>query len=415
VKRNYIEVPVDQLKPYERNPRRNDHAVDYVAESIEQVGYITPIVCDENFLMLAGETRLKALKRRGETRVEVLQVSGLTEEQKKKYRLLDNKVGEIADWDLDLLMGELEEVDFGGFDFGFDDIEESEDEPGYSPSAPDGPGHASGSPDRSPAAVQDTIVEDEEFDIAPPVQTRSKLGDIYQLGRHRLMCGDSTQPDYVHRLMNGQLADLLITDPPYNVNYVGGTDEHLQIINDSMDEDAYREFLRCAFACADEVMRPGAVFYIWHADSSGFLARGACVAVGWKVRQCLIWNKSSIVLGRQDYQWKHEPCLYGWKEGAGHTWTSDRKQATVMDFNKPNRCDVHPTMKPLALFAYQIANNTNDGDIILDLFGGSGTSILACEQNNRTCYTMELDPRYVDVIIDRWEAFTGEKAVLLHQ
>ena len=412
MKRNYIEVPIDQLRPYDRNPRKNDHAVAYVAESIEQVGYITPIVCDENWLMLAGETRLKALKSKGAKKVQVLQVTGLTDEQKKKYRLLDNKVGEIADWDLDLLLGELEEVDFGDFNFGFTDIEQEQEE---TPDYTDGTEQSTttnpaSTPDRSPAAAQRDIIEDEEFEIEPPAETRSKLGDIYQLGRHRLMCGDSTKLEDVLQLMDGFHADMLVTDPPYNVDYTGATSEHLTIINDHMRPDEYREFLKKAFHAADMVMRPGAAFYIWHGDSEGYNVRGACMDIGWTVRQCLIWNKSCFVMGRQDYQWKHEPCLYGWKGGAGHTWMSDRKQSTVMDFNKPLRSEVHPTMKPLALFSYQIENNSSPGDLILDLFGGSGTSILACEQNERRCYTMELDPKYVDVIIDRWEAFTGQKA-----
>ena len=162
-------------------------------------------------------------------------------------------------------------------------------------------------------------------------------------------------------------------------------------------------------------MKPGAVFYIWHADSEGFNFRAACRECGWTVRQCLIWKKSSLVMGRQDYQWQHEPCLYGWKDGAGHLWASDRKQTTILEFDKPKKNDVHPTMKPVKLFDYQIRNNTKEKDVVLDLFGGSGTSIVACEQNGRICYTMELDPRYVDVIIDRWEKLTGEKAVLLNR
>ena len=186
----------------------------------------------------------------------------------------------------------------------------------------------------------------------------------------------------------------------------------MTILNDNMEDAAFSEFLASAFRCADSVMKPGAAFYIWHADSEGYNFRGACHDIGWQVRQCLIWNKNALVLGRQDYQWKHEPCLYGWKAGASHTWMNDRKQTTVMDFNKPVRSEIHPTMKPIALFEYQIHNSTKEDSIILDLFAGSGTTIMACEQNERSAYCMELDPRYVDAIIDRWEAFTGLKAVL---
>ena len=411
MKREYIKVQVADLKPYERNPRRNDHAVAYVAESMKQVGYITPIVCDENMLVLAGETRLKAMKQSGQETVQVLKVSGLTEEQKKKYRILDNKVGEVADWDEELLEEELEDLDFEGFDFfSLDEAEEGWVPSGNAEASPPS-GSDPSSPDRSPAHAQEVIQEDEDFDVTPPAQAKAKYGEVYQLGRHRLMCGDSTKPEDMAQLMGDLVADMLLTDPPYNVDYTGATEDKLKILNDNMSEDEYRTFLYNAFSSAEKFLRPGAVFYIWHGDSTGYLVRGACADVNWKVRQCLIWNKNSIVLGRQDYQWKHEPCLYGWKEGAGHTWSSDRKQSTVLDFNKPLRSDVHPTMKPLSLFAYQIENNTNEGDIVLDIFGGSGTTVLACEQDNRRACVMELDPHYVDVIIDRWETFTGEKAV----
>lgn len=209
------------------------------------------------------------------------------------------------------------------------------------------------------------------------------------------------------------MVDMLLTDPPYNVDYEGKTKDALKIQNDSMADEQFREFLRAAFFNADSVMKSGAVFYIWHADSEGYNFRGACHNVGWKVRQCLVWAKNSMVLGRQDYQWKHEPCLYGWKEGAGHLWAADRKQTTILNFDRPTKSKEHPTMKPIKLFDYQIKNNTKGGDIILDLFGGSGTTLMACEQNGRTCYMMEFDPRYVDVIIGRWESLTGQKAKLI--
>ena len=393
MEKKYIEIDIADLIPYDKNPRRNDMAVDDVAESMEQVGYITPIVIDENRQILAGETRCKALKKRRVKRDKVLQVFGLTEEQKKKYRLLDNKVGEIAEWDPELLAGELEEVDFGDFDFGFDELMAELTDTSEEDGAP-----------------LSTAVED-DADIVLPEEPKAKRGDIYQLGAHRLMCGDSTDPADVARLMDGKAADLLLTDPPYNVNYEGGTG--LTIQNDNMEDAAFRKFLRDAFACADGVMKPGAAFYIWHADSEGYNFRGACHDIGWQVRQCLIWNKNALVLGRQDYQWKHEPCLYGWKGGASHTWLSDRTQTTVLDFDKPTRSEIHPTMKPIGLFDYQIRNSCPVGGAVLDLFNGSGTTIMACEQNGRSAYTMELDPRYVDAAIDRWETFTGKKAIKL--
>ena len=216
-----------------------------------------------------------------------------------------------------------------------------------------------------------------------------------------------------------------MTDPPYNValGMGGSVDEArkrhrrtdgLVIMNDKMENDKFRQFLIDVYTAASENLKPGAAFYIWHADSERYNFEGAAIDIGWEIRQTLIWNKNSITLGRQDYQWKHEPCLYGWKSGASHVWYSDRKQSTVINFDRPTRSTLHPTMKPVGLFDYQIKNSTKSGDIVLDLFGGSGTTIMACEQNDRNAYVMELDPRYADVIIKRWEEFTGEKAVKLN-
>lgn len=378
---------IADIHPYDKNPRKNESAVDAVCESIRQCGYIAPIILDEDGVILAGHTRFKALQKLGMEEAQCIIKTGLTEEQKRKYRLLDNKTNELAEWDFDLLAGELEGLDFGDLDLDWG-INLAEENP--------------------------EVYEDE----APAVEEAEpvvKPGQIWQLGRHRLMCGDSTKPEDVEKLMDGVKADMLLTDPPYNVNYTGKTKDSLTIKNDSMDADSFRLFLHDAFAAADSAMKPGAVFYIWHADSEGYAFRGACADVGWKVRQCLIWNKNSMVMGRQDYHWKHEPCLYGWKDGASHLWASDRKQTTILNFDKPQRNGEHPTMKPVKLFDYQIQNNTKGGDIVLDLFGGSGTTIAACEQNGRTGYVMELDPRYCDVIISRWEALSGEKAVLIKQ
>lgn len=319
--------------------------------------------------------------------VPVIRLDHLTDEQRRAYCLIHNKLTMNTDFDIEILSGELDDIlDINMEDFGFDlNLDEEIGE-----------------------------VVDDDYEGVLPEEPKSKLGDIYQLGRHRLMCGDSTIIDNVEKLMDGQLADLLITDPPYNVDYTGKTKDALKIENDRMEDGNFRQFLIDAFTTADTVMKPGAVFYIWHADSEGYNFRGACKDVGWTVRQCLIWAKSVMVMGRQDYQWKHEPCLYGWKEGAGHLWASDRKQTTVLNFDKPQRNDIHPTMKPIPLFDYQIQNNTKGGDLVLDLFGGSGTTMMACEQNGRNAYLMEFDPRYVDAIIDRWEKFTGKKAVLLN-
>lgn len=226
------------------------------------------------------------------------------------------------------------------------------------------------------------------------------------------MCGDSTRIDHMEALTLGGGIDMWLTDPPYNVAYEGKTKDALKIQNDSMADGQFRQFLRDAYVAADAVMKPGAVFYIWHADSEGYNFRGAAQDAGWKVRQCLIWKKQSLVMGRQDYHWRHEPCLYGWKEGAGHLWASDRKQTTILEFDRPARSAEHPTMKPVALFEYQMLNNTKGSDSVLDSFGGSGTTLIAAEKNGRIARLMELDPRYVDVIINRWQAFTGRQATL---
>lgn len=382
-------LSVDEIHPYARNPRNNADAVEAVVASIRQCKYVAPIIVDENGEILAGHTRFEALKRMGEKEIEVLWVDGLSYKQKRKYRLLDNKTNEFAEWDFDLLAEELDDLDFDDFDFGFDlDIEHEN--------------------------IIDEESEVKEVDAPEVDRTNnpvSKLGDIWMLGRHRLMCGDSASSECVQKLMGGAQADLLLTDPPYGVNYTGKTKDALKIENDAKNDDEFVAFLRSAFESADSVMKQGAVFYIWHADSKGYIFRTACHMIGWEIRQCLIWVKNSMVLGRQDYQWKHEPCLYGWKSGAGHLWASDRKQTTVLEFDKPLRSTEHPTMKPVALFDYQIKNNTKGGDIVLDLFAGSGTTVVACEQNGRIAYVMEYDPKYCDVIIKRWESLTGEKAV----
>lgn len=392
-----IYVDIDKLVPYANNARKHSpEQIKLIQSSLREFGFINPVIIDKEYGIIAGHGRVLAAEKEGIKSIPCVKVEHLTEAQKKAYILADNRLAELSEWDEELLKIEIEELEGLEFDmellgFDIDDFFFCED-----------------------SDVESNADED-DYEEAVPVISKSKYGDIYQLGEHRLMCGDSTNIDDVKKLMNGILADLLITDPPYNVDYHGGTQDKLTIKNDSMEDTQFRSFLTDAFNCADEVMKPGAVFYIWHADSEGFNFRAACKETGWEVRQCLIWKKSSLVLGRQDYQWQHEPCLYGWKDGAGHLWASDRKQTTILEFEKPKRNDIHPTMKPVKLFDYQIRNNTKEKDIVLDLFGGSGTTIISCEQNGRICNTMELDPCYVDVTIDRWEKFTGQKAVLLHR
>lgn len=378
-----VQKSLSDIIPYDKNPRYNDEAVPAVVKSIQEFGFKNPIIIDKNNIIVAGHTRYKAAKKLKMETVPVIVADDLTDEQIKAFRLADNKVGEIATWDEGLLTAELDEIlDINMADFGF----------------------SVGTID----PIEDDAQED-DFDEPLPEDPKSCYGDIYKLGNHLLMCGDSTSVDDVKKLMNGAMADMLLTDPPYNVDYEGKASNKLKIQNDKMTEDKFRAFLATAFKCADEVMKAGATFYIWYADLETYNFRGACRDIGWKVRENLIWNKNTMVMGRFDYHWKHEPCLYGWKEGT-HLWASDRKQTTVINCDRPTKSKIHPTMKPIGLFDYQIKNNTKQGDIILDLFNGSGTTIMACEQNGRIARCMEIDPRYVDATINRWEQFTGLKA-----
>ena len=380
-------VDPNELIPYPKNAKQHDKAqVKNIANSIRRFGWQQEaVVTQDNVLVIGHGRRLAALLLKCEMPVKVIDQKSeeLTDEDIRELRIADNQINGETGFDFELLAEDLEGLDFEGFDFDFQ-MPEEEEEP--------------------------VFITEDDYDKPLPEEPKSKPGEIYQLGRHRLMCGDSTDPDQVALLMGGETADILVTDPPYNVDYQGGTTDKMKIQNDNMSDGAFLEFLQKAFRAADGVMKPGAAFYIWHADSEGYNFRTACKAVGWTVRQCLIWNKNSLVMGRQDYQWKHEPCLYGWKDGAGHTWNSDRKQTTVLDFDRPKRNDIHPTMKPIGLFDYLIRNSSRKDQTVLDSFGGSGTAIMACEQDGRRCCTMELDPRYVDAIIDRWETFTGEKA-----
>lgn len=393
-------VEIGKIIPYEHNPRDNAEAVEPVANSIKEFGWQQPIVVDKDGVIIAGHTRYKAALKLKLKEVPVVYAEGLSDEQVKAYRLADNKSGELAVWDDDLLASELKELndslDIDMSDFGFDDID---------------------------SLTDDTEAEDDNFDEKLPDEPKSKLGQVYKLGRHTLMCGDSTDSESVRRLLNGTKADLLVTDPPYNVNYsekhINKTDSNARnysaIANDNMADDQFANFLANAFTCARENMKDGAAFYIWFASSESVNFYSSAKSAGLEVHQELIWVKNNIVLGRLDYQYKHEPCLYGWIEGGCHSWYSDRKQTTILNFDKPLRSDLHPTMKPIPLFDYLIKNSSKTDDNVLDLFGGSGTTLMACEQDGRNAYLMEYDPRYVDVIIDRWEKYTGKTAQLISE
>ena len=388
--------PIDRLVFYARNPRKNEHAVPKMASLIKEFGFKVPVVARSDGSVVDGHLRLMAARHLGMETVPVVLADEWTPAQVKAFRIAVNKSAELAEWDTSLLALEIEDLKELDFDLeltGFE-LPELEDILG---AGADGGTEGQTDPDAVPEAQEEPV---------------SRLGDVWLLGRHRLMCGDSTDAGSVALLMAGEKADLLLTDPPYNVSYEGATKDRLTILNDSMDDEKFRSFLADAFKAADTVMKNGAAFYIWHADSEGYNFRGAVRDTGWMVRQCLIWVKNSMVLGRQDYQWKHEPCLYGWKDGAAHLWTSDRRQTTVLEFNKPNRNGEHPTMKPVELFEYQMLNSTNREAVVLDLFGGSGTTMIAAEKNGRSARLMELDPRYCDVIVRRWQDFTGKEATL---
>lgn len=412
---------IDDLRAYELNAKIHEQSqIEQIANSIKEFGFVQPVVVDKNNVIVIGHGRVEALKQLGYKEAPCVCVDNLTEDQVKALRLADNKTNE-SEWDTELLAVDLSGISFDMTQFGFDgfmDFEEAEDED----------------------------AEEDDFNIEEsiPIEPKAKLGDIYELGKHRLLCGDSTDKAMVEDFMQGTKADLLLTDPPYNVAYESSDGKTIQ--NDNMSDAAFYKFLNAAFSTADSVLKEGGAYYIWHADSEGLNFRAACKNAGWKVRQCLIWNKNSLVLGRQDYQWKHEPCLYGWKDGAAHYFVDDRTQttvfedkgidlkklkkdemlkllqeifadkisATVINEDKPSRSELHPTMKPIKLLARQIKNSSRQDEIVLDLFGGSGSTLIACEQLNRKCYMVEYDPKYVDVIIDRWETLTGEKAKKLN-
>ena len=404
---------VDALIPYCRNARiHSPEQILQLRASIREFGFLMPLLIDQDNNIIAGHGRLMAAKAEGMVEVPCVLAEHLTETQRRAYVLADNRLAEQASWDEDLISLELQELQEAGFDLaltGFDEediiLEESTD------------------------AVED--------DFAPeiPVEPWSRPGQIYQLGRHRLMCGDSTRAADVQALLEGKQVQLLLTDPPYNVDYTSTA--NVKLDNDALDDDAYAALLRNALTNGAAALEPGASFYLWHADGDpGRIVRDMCHDVGLPVRQCLIWVKNSATLSRQDYQWQHEPCLhgqtaaealecgdtwddheaclYGWKDGKAHLWCSDRKQTTVLEFDRPVKSADHPTMKPIRLFGYQITNSTRPGAAVLDLFAGSGPTVIACEQLGRTAYLMESDPRFVDVIVERWEQFTGQKAVLLH-
>ena len=384
---------IESIKPYENNPRKlSDTAIEKVAMSLKEYGFRQPIVVDKERIIVAGHTRFRASKKLGLKQVPISIIDNLTPEQINAYRIADNRTAEESEWDNELLKMEIKELEEQ--DFKLDLLGFNEDQ------------------------LNDLLFEekqgltDEDEVPEAPEEPISKLGDIWKLGSHRVICGDSTKQETYEQLCNEAKVDLYLTDPPYNVAYEGKTKDKLTIQNDKQTDDEFIEFLSQAFRSADTVLKMGGSFYIWHSDSEGLNFRLACIEAKWKLRQTLIWSKNSMVMGRQDYQWQHEPCLYGWKEGSSHSWYSDRKQTTIIKHDRPTQSKLHPTMKPVSLMEYLIKNSSKQEDIILDSFLGSGSTLIACEKQNRICYGIELDPKYCDVIIKRWENFTGKKAEL---
>ena len=393
---NIQKINIEKLKAAEYNPRKDlkpeDEEYQKIKRSILEFGYVAPIIVNADMTVIGGHQRLKVLKELGYEEVEC-NVVDLDKTKEKALNIALNKI--TGEWDnskLEELLAELKEtdIDMDMTGFTFDEVDNI-------------------LKDIEGSKEDDFDLDQALNEIEEPI---TRPGDIWILGKNRLMCGDSTQKEQVMRLMDKQDADMLLTDPPYNVDYEGKTVDALKIENDNMTSTEFYNFLLDSFRNMFEVTKCGSSVYVFHADTEGLNFRNAFNAVGFKLAQCLVWVKNTFVMGRQDYQWRHEPILYGWKEGAGHYFINDRKQSTVLEFDKPTRNAEHPTMKPIDLLVYLIKNSSKENDLILDLFGGSGSTLIAAEQVKRRCYTMEQDPKYCDVIVKRWELLTGEKAVL---
>ena len=380
---------ISELIAYNNNPRLNEEAVDAVAASIKAFGFRNPILIDSNNVIIAGHTRLLASKKLSLEKVPCIVIDDLTEDEVKALRLADNKTAEIAKWDMGKLAVEIKNIDMDLLQFGFEDLINK---------------------------LDDQEVEDDNFDEdeAIPENPYSKRGDVYLLGKHRVMCGDSTVKEDVDVLMDGKVADLIETDPPYNVaigkkgkqyKERGGYDCGMTdrtILNDDMDDSSFRDFLNKVMVNFYNNIKPGGSIYVFHADTEGFNFRGAFKDAGFKLSECLIWKKNNFVLGRCPYHYMHEPILFGWREGAAHYFIDDRTQTTILEYDRPQASELHPTMKPVPLVTKLITNSSRRGELVLDLFGGSGTTLIACEQIGRIAYLMELDEKYVDVIVKRY-------------
>lgn len=382
-------VPISKLVPYVNNARTHSpEQVMKLRSSLREFGFINPIIIDRDYGIIAGHGRLLAAKEEGITEVPCVFVDYLTEAQKKAYILADNRMAMDAGWDEELLRVEIEALQGEAFDVSLTGFDEKE----LADLFKDG---------------SDSDAEEDDYDLSAALEKAAfvKRGDIWTVGRHRLMCGDATSAEDVAALMDGRKANLILTDPPYGVSFKSSSG--LTIQNDSMKDEEFYHFLLDSFKNMADHLEKGGAAYVFHADTEGLNFRRAFIDAGFHLAGCCIWVKDSLVLGRSDYQWQHEPVLYGFMQNGKHQWYSDRKQTTIWNFAKPKRNANHPTSKPLDLLGYPIGNSTQENAIVIDTFGGSGSTLMACEQMNRTCCTMELDEKYASVILRRYVDDTG--------
>lgn len=382
-------VSIDKLVPYVNNARTHSaEQITKLRSSLREFGFVNPIIIDREFNIIAGHGRLMAAKEEGINEVPCVFVDYLTDAQKKAYILADNRMAMDAGWDEELLKIEMEELQNLGYDLGYTGFDEKELEELF--------------------GIDDKEVKDDDFDLTAALEKASfvERGDIWYVGKHKLMCGDATSSEDVSKLMEDKKANLILTDPPYNVAFKSS--DGLTIQNDSMKNNDFYEFLFASFKNMAEHLENGGAAYIFHADTEGLNFRKAFIDAGFHLAGCCIWVKDSLVLGRSDYQWQHEPVLYGFMQNGKHPWYSDRKQTTIWNFDKPKKNSNHPTSKPLDLLAYPINNSTQANAIVIDTFGGSGSTLMACEQMNRICYTMELDEKYASVILRRYVEDTND-------
>ena len=383
-------VPLEKLVPYVNNARTHSpEQITRLRSSLREFGFINPVIIDRDYGIIAGHGRVLAAKEENITEVPCVFVDYLTEAQKKAYILADNRMALDAGWDEELLRIEIESLQGADFDVSLTGFSEDEIADLF-------------------ADDEDKKAKDDDFDLSAALEKASfvERGDIWAVGRHRLMCGDATSAEDVAALMDGKKANLIVTDPPYNVAFKAS--DGLTIQNDSMKNDEFYTFLYNSFQNMEEHLESGGSAYVFHADTEGLNFRKAFLDAGFHLAGVCIWVKNSLVLGRSDYQWQHEPVLFGWKKGGKHSWYSDRSQTTIWNYDKPKRNKNHPTSKPLDLLGYPICNSSQENAVVMDTFGGSGSTLMACEQLNRICCMMELDEKYASVILRRYVEDTGD-------